>query len=300
MKKEEFLDRVIPVRKSKGHTTYECVRRVRKLTGDIKVGHAGTLDPIAEGLVLILTGDATKLSDYLMDLPKTYVAEIKLGESTDTKDSTGTVMEKADWRLVTEEMIRQILPEFIGEREQVPPMFSAVKHRGTPLYILARRGEKVGRNPRRVQVYDIELLSCSLPFIQLKVKCSRGFYIRVLAENIGRSIGVPSHMWSLVREEIGHFNLEGALPDNSLESFFKGVELGYSMVEATEFMPTCYMTTEETSRLNNGIPPNTGNNAFGEGDLVRLIRYDGSLGGIGIVDGEGCLRLKRVFAKKWF
>ena len=172
---------VIPVDKSAGLTTYDVIRRFKKVARVGKVGHSGTLDPPARGLVLLLTGQATKLSGYLMDLPKTYVADIMLGSSTDTHDAEGTVTATGDWSGITEDAVRGALPRFVGRRLQVPPMYSALKHRGTPLYTLARRGEQVEREPREVETSSLELVSFEPPLFTVEVSCSRGMYVRVLA-----------------------------------------------------------------------------------------------------------------------
>ncbi len=289
--------RVLPVSKSSGQTTYQYVRRIGKLTGIEKIGHAGTLDPVAEGLILILTGEATKLSGYLMDLPKTYRTTIKFGESTDTKDSTGRVLNRGDWSKLEEEKIRSSLARMVGEREQVPPMYSALKHRGTPLYVLARRGERIEREPRRVVVYRIECLECRLPEVELRIKCSRGFYVRVFAENVGKAMGVPSHMNGLVREEIGHFSLENSFDDDSLESIPEQKEPGCSMADALRHLPAYHMIARQADKLNHGIPPQPYHIDLDEGELVRLLRDDGWLGGIAVMNGEGGLSIKRVFLK---
>ena len=223
---------VIPVNKSHGLSTYDVIRRFRKVVRIRKVGHSGTLDPLATGLVLLLTGDATKLSSYMMDLPKTYIADIELGSSTDTNDAEGKVVETGDWSGITEEAIRSVLPSFLGRREQIPPMFSALKHKGVPLYTLARRGEKVERRPREVETYALNLLCCQLPVFRIETVCSKGMYMRVLAEEIGAKLGVPAYLKNLVRTKIGQFDVDSAVPDDGFDGLAEMEKPGFGMTEA--------------------------------------------------------------------
>jgi tRNA pseudouridine55 synthase len=296
---EKLSDRVLPVYKSTGVSTYDTIRSFKKLFKVKKIGHAGTLDPPAMGLVLLLTGEATKLSNYLMDLPKTYVADIKLGERTDTQDATGKIVESADWSHVTTEKIEQVLPTLLGKREQVPPMYSALKHKGTPLYVLARRGQQVEREAREVEMYAAELIEVDLPLFKIEVHCSRGLYLRVLAEEIGRELGVPSHLGNLVRTRIGHFDIENATADSDLGSLADLDNPGYSLSEALSHMPALDLTPGQAAGLSNGIAPKVHPSAISAlpsvGSLVRLMHEDGRLGGIGEVAPAGFLQIRRVF-----
>ncbi len=291
--------RVIPVSKSRGISTYDCIRRFKRIIPCDKIGHAGSLDPEARGLILILTGEATKLSNYLMDLPKRYAAEIKLGEATDTQDETGAVLRTGSWEHVTEQAVRAVLPRFVGKRLQTPPMYSALKHRGTPLYLLARRGESIDRSPREIETYEITLVECRLPFISIEVFCSRGLYLRVLAEEVGEALGVPAHLGSLVRTRIGHFDLDAALADDAFETLLEGDPPGFSLGEALRHFPAVKLSDEQSRGLSQGIAPRVPGWTKGAlppaGDLVRLERSDGSLGAIAEVGAAGFLQLRRVF-----
>ena len=296
---DKLIDKVFPVDKSAGVSTYDTIRSFKKLFKVKKIGHAGTLDPPAMGLVLLLTGEATKLSNYLMDLPKTYVADIKLGEKTDTQDATGKITETAEWGHVTTENIERIIPTLIGKREQVPPMYSALKHKGTPLYVLARQGQQVEREPREVEMYKVDLIDVDLPYFRIEVDCSRGLYLRVLAEEIGAELGVPSHLGSLVRTRIGHFGLESATPDNELGSLIDQENPGYSLSGALEHIPEIYLTPSQEAGLSNGIapkiPPTTITSLPPVGSLVRLVHDGGRLGAIGEVAPAGFVQIRRVF-----
>ncbi len=296
---EKLIDRVLPVNKSAGVSTYDTIRGFKKLYKVNKIGHAGTLDPPATGLILLLTGEATKLSNYLMDLPKTYIAKIELGGRTDTQDATGETLETGDWDHVTESDVRSVLSRFIGKREQVPPMYSALKHKGTPLYMLARKGQSVDREPREVETYQIELLEFSLPGFTIEVHCSRGLYLRVLAEEIGEALGVPSHLQSLVRTRIGHFDVDSALPDTELRTFLDMDEPGLSLSDALGHIPAVKLNRNQSAGLMNGVSPRftTGmpESVPPAGTLVRLLHEDGRLGAIGIISPGGFVQIRRVF-----
>lgn len=286
-------NRVLPVNKSRGLSTYDCIRRLRAVVSAGKVGHSGTLDPQARGLVLLLTGEATKLSNFLMDLPKRYVADIKLGEATDTNDATGTVVEQGDWRGITQREIENVLPRFVGKRTQVPPMFSALKHKGTPLYMLARRGRCIERTPRKVETYEITLTRCELPVFRVEVFCSRGMYVRVLAEEIGQALGVPAHLQSLVRTRIGHFTIEEAAPDDAFDRL--DAESGYTLAEAIRHLPALEISARQARDLLHGAIPHPPGGVHQGVNLVRLLRPDGGLGAICDVAPGGILKIRRVF-----
>jgi tRNA pseudouridine55 synthase len=292
-------NRVFPVNKSRGISTYDCIRRFKRVVHCDKIGHAGSLDPEARGLILILTGEATKLSNYLMDLPKRYAAEIKLGETTDTQDDSGTVLRTGPWEHVTEEAVRSALPRFLGKRLQTPPMYSALKHRGTPLYLLARRGESVDRNPREVETYEIVLRECRFPVVSIEVYCSRGLYLRVLAEEIGQALGVPAHLGALMRTRIGHFDLDAAVADDAFALLLEGERRGFSLSEAVRHFPAVKLSEEQSRGLEKGVAPRvhagTGSGLPPPGSLVRLERSDGALGAIAQIGVAGFVQLRRVF-----
>ena len=293
--RKKFNHRVIPVNKEKGITTFDSIRKFKKIVGLNKVGHAGSLDPIATGLVLILTGVATKLSGYLMDLPKVYVADVRLGEATDTQDASGEVIRKGDWEGITEEDISAILPEFTGTRMQMPPMYSALKHGGKPLYKLARRGKEVEREPREVNTESIELISAELPMFRLRVKCSRGLYLRTLSEEIGERLGVPSHMTGLTRVSIGHFNIEQAISSGSFSELREGADPGMEPAEALSHLRAVRMTPSQSSALLDGKAPTVpADSEFSRGELIRFLRPDGALGGIGEIGPGRIATIRRV------
>jgi tRNA pseudouridine55 synthase len=263
------------------------------------VGHAGSLDPQAIGLILILTGEATKLSNYLMDLPKRYIADIMLGATTDTQDESGKILKTGSWAGVTREAVAGALARFTGKRFQTPPMYSALKHKGTPLYLLARRGEKIDRNPREVDTYSITLLDFKPPVVRVEVYCSRGLYLRVLAEEVGDALGVPAHLGTLVRMRIGHFTLDEAFADGEFQKLLDADEPGYSLADAVGHFPAVTLSEEQSRGLSRGIVPKLHPAAQaalpGPGVLLRLQRPDGSLGAIAEMGLAGLVHLRRVF-----
>ncbi len=198
-------DHILPIYKSPGGSSFDVVRSVRRITGIRKVGHAGTLDPFAEGLLLILTGRRTKDSSRLMALQKEYVGELELGIVTDTFDCTGEVVSRNPVPDLSTTAVQDVLIRFTGEINQLPPMFSAVKFRGKRLYDYARKGLTVPRTPRRVTVYELELLNWESPLLTIRVVCSRGTYVRVLAYDIGDRLGCGAHLRKLVRTRIGSY-----------------------------------------------------------------------------------------------
>jgi tRNA pseudouridine55 synthase len=288
---------VIPVNKSRGLSTYDVIRRFRKSVRTRKVGHSGTLDPLATGLVLLLTGDGTKLSSYLMDLPKTYLADIELGSSTDTNDAEGSVVESGDWSGVKEKDIRDILPSFLGKRRQVPPMYSALKHRGVPLYTMARRGEQIDREPREVETYRLELVSCDLPVFRIEVGCSRGMYVRVLAEEIGAGLGVPAHLKDLVRTRIGHFEIDSAVPDDGFDDIESLRDRSYGLADALSHLRPVELDELQAAGVRNGTAPRIEIREAKAGETLRLLDDDGALCALAEAGPAGMVRLRRVFSR---
>ena len=192
----------------------DCVKRILNVK---KAGHGGTLDPDATGVLLICLGDGTKLFEALQVGTKEYEGTLILGITTDTLDANGQIIKTADTCQITASQIRSICQQFVGEIEQMPPMFSAVKHKGKPLYKLARRGIEVERRLRRVFIESIELLLCNIPEVRFRVVCSKGTYIRVLAADIGAALGCGAHLSELTRTRSGVFKIEGAHTLDSLK-----------------------------------------------------------------------------------
>jgi len=204
-------EHIINIDKPMDWTSFDVVRKVRYSTRIKKVGHAGTLDPFATGVLIVLTGKYTKRQNEFMDMPKTYEAEILLGNQTDTGDRTGTIVDSAPVPELSESMILEALAKFSGDIEQTPPMYSAKKVNGQTLYKLARKGKVVERKPSIVTIYDIQLTSWSSDQINICVRCGRGTYIRVLAEDIAQKMGTLAHVKELKRTAIGNYCVKDAL-----------------------------------------------------------------------------------------
>ncbi len=202
------MDGIIVIDKPKGVTSHDVVDRIRRISGVRRVGHGGTLDPLATGLLVILIGRATKMSEEVMGGDKEYVATIKLGEERDTDDAMGVVTNVAAVPQDAIERLQAALPKFTGDILQRPPAYSAIKKNGTKLYKMARKGIKIEAEPRAVRVDSIAVEVGLLPFVQLRIKCSKGTYIRALARDLGREIGSFAHIVELRRTRSGAFKIE--------------------------------------------------------------------------------------------
>ena len=222
------MDGVLNIRKPGGPTSHDVVDEVRRIFEQKKVGHAGTLDPMATGVLVVCLGRATRIVEYLMGAPKEYRARMALGISTDTQDATGAVTGERDASPVTREAFEEAAAAFVGEIEQVPPMISALKHGGRPLYKLARDGITVERAPRTVTIHSIEVIGFQpgvggqepgaegaspslLLEAEIRVRCSSGTYIRTLCADIGEKLGCGAHMTALERTSVGRFRIEDSV-----------------------------------------------------------------------------------------
>lgn len=217
-----MINGVINIYKTKGFTSHDVVAKLRGMLKQKKIGHTGTLDPDATGVLPVCLGSATKLCDFLTDKEKEYIAGIRLGVVTDTQDMTGTILETGPVA-VTEEQVEAALQSFLGDYEQLPPMYSAVKVNGKKLYELARQGKEVERKPRTVRIHGIEILSMELPFLTVKVACSKGTYIRTLCHDLGQLLGCGAAMDGLERIRSGQFRADTAI---TLEDLQKKIEEG--------------------------------------------------------------------------
>jgi tRNA pseudouridine55 synthase len=214
---------VLNLNKPAGWTSFDAVNFVRGRTGIKRVGHAGTLDPAATGVLPLLLGGATRLAEYAVDTTKTYRARIELGVETNTYDSDGEVLSRHDPSGISRSEVERAVSAFRGEFEQTPPAFSAIKRAGVPLYKLARRGEAVTPAPRRVTVEKLDLISFEPPILEIAIDCRKGFYVRSLAHDIGAQLGVGATLAGLERTRVGAFRLEDAV---SLESLTRTIEAG--------------------------------------------------------------------------
>ena len=201
-----MINAIIPIWKPVDWTSFDVVKKIRGQIKPAKVGHAGTLDPFAEGILMLCTGKYTKIVESFMDKEKEYIAEIQLGIETETLDPTGKIVKTADVPHLTEKNINDVLYKFIGEIRQEPPMFSALKVNGQPLYKYARKGINIPREKRIVNIYGITLIQFIEDSVTLKVTCGRGTYIRSLAKDIATELNTVGHLVKLVRTRIGEFD----------------------------------------------------------------------------------------------
>lgn len=199
---------ILNLNKPRGMTSFAVVTMVRRLTGVRRVGHAGTLDPIADGVLPVCLGPATRIVEYLVDCPKAYRGTIRLGVSTDTYDSEGATVATGDPGGVTRKDVEAALDTFVGEIQQVPPLYSALKYKGRPLYSYARAGKTAPREARAVRIYRMELLSFGPETVEVEIECGRGAYVRTLAHDLGERLGCGAHLEQLTRLRSGPFVLE--------------------------------------------------------------------------------------------
>ena len=228
---------IIIIDKPAGITSARVVSIVKKALNAKKVGHAGTLDPFAEGVLICCVNQATKLADFLLKGIKTYIAELKLGEETDTQDLTGTVISSTEPENYAAETIDRVFKEFEGSIEQLPPVYSALKHKGTPLYKLARKGQPVQKPSRKVEIYNISILEIALPLIRFEVSCSAGTYIRALAADIGKMLGCGAHLNALKRTASNGFTLDQAVALSDLQGVTSANQLANKLISMTDALP---------------------------------------------------------------
>ncbi len=282
--------------KPRGITSNDALQRVKRLYRAQKAGHTGSLDPLADGLLPICFGAATKISAFLLDADKRYWVRIKLGETTTTADSEGEVVSIRPVEGIGEAEIRQALEPFRGEIQQIPPMYSALKHKGERLYKLAREGKEVEREPRAVTIHGLELLACDLPEFELDVHCSKGTYVRTLAEDIGEALGCGAHVTALRRTGVGPYDADGMVTLDELEA---QAEQGQESLDARllpletalAHWPEVRLNPDSTFYMRQGQPvlvPNAPTEGW-----VRLFGPDGFIG-VGEVLDDGRVAPRRL------
>lgn len=254
------MNGIINIYKEAGFTSFDVVAKMRGILKIKKIGHTGTLDPDATGVLPVCIGNGTKLVELLADHDKEYIAELMLGVATDTQDMSGTVIEEREV-CVTPQQVTDTIAQFVGEQMQVPPMYSALKVNGKKLYELAREGKEVERQARKVVFHKIEILSMELPIVKIRVVCSKGTYIRTLCNDIGEALGCCAAMKSLLRTRVGAFSLEEAITLKELEAYRDGgrlEEIILSPDRVFEQLDAVYAKPEFCRLLDNGntIYPN--------------------------------------------
>lgn len=270
---------MINVYKEKGFTSHDVVAKLRGILHQKKIGHTGTLDPDATGVLPVCLGNATKLCDLLTDKDKTYEAVLKLGVVTDTQDLTGKILEELTVECSQEEM-EQVVYSFLGDYQQIPPMYSALKVNGKKLYELAREGKVIERNPRQVKIHEIKILNVNWQEkeVEFEVTCSKGTYIRTLCHDIGEKLGCGGVMKSLVRTRVSRFQIAESLSLAKIEELVKEEGLQEKIMAVDEFFinnPAIYMKEDANRLIYNGNSFQKRNVKIqedGTGDWIRV--YD--------------------------
>jgi len=285
------VDGVLLLDKPIGLTSNDALQQARRLFSAAKGGHTGTLDPLASGLLPLCFGEATKFSADLLDADKTYEAELKLGVTTDSGDAEGEIMATAAVDVEKSDIFR-VLPKFMGDIRQIPPMHSALKRNGRPLYELARKGIEVEREPRAVTIHAIDILSLAGDTLSLRVACSKGTYIRVLAADIGKALGCGAHLTGLRRTVVGDLGLAGSVTLAELEALDEaGRSEHLKPVDALlHSLPLVTVAGEAAERFRHGNPVDL---AAGLAGKIRVYA-DGRLIGIGEPGADGRLWPKRL------
>ena len=291
-----MMNGIIVIDKEPGFTSHDVVAKMRGICGQRKIGHTGTLDPMATGVLPVCLGSATKLCDMLADRDKEYVAELLLGVETDTQDVTGQVLARCPVE-VQESQVRSAAASFVGEYQQVPPMYSALKVNGKKLCDLARAGKEVERKARPVQIYELEILECSLPVVRMRVVCAKGTYIRTLCADMGERLACGGTMQSLRRTRVGMFSLEDACTLGELQRWKDEDMLGHAGLDQAKprqalrpvdsvfaDCPALHVKQESCILLDNGnaiAPQQTEEGEVYAKDIwVRMYRPDRSFAGI--------------------
>ena len=246
---------VINIYKEPGFTSHDVVAKLRGILRQKKIGHTGTLDPAAEGVLPVCLGKGTKLCDLLTDKRKTYQAVLLLGTETDTQDTTGTILSEKPTEQLTEPAVRGAAESFVGPYMQVPPMYSALKVGGKKLYELAREGKTIERKPRPVVFYEIRILDMELPLVRISVTCSKGTYIRTLCNDIGEKLGCGACMEYLVRTRVSDFQIEDAKTLQEIETIMKSgkiEEILYPIDTVFKNLPQIHSRKDSTALLYNG------------------------------------------------
>lgn len=295
-KKGRPVSGILLLDKPKGISSNKALQQVKNIFKAQKAGHTGSLDPLATGVLPVCLGEATKVSGFLLDADKRYRVQIKLGEKTTTADAEGEVVSTAPFDSVSEAAIKEILPEFTGVLHQLPPMYSALKHNGERLYKLAREGVEVEREPREITIFSLDLISVDLPYFELDVHCSKGTYVRTLAEDIGEKLGCGAHVTELRRTAVGVFDAEPV----SMEKLESVADSDFAEMDclllpidsALADWQDVHLSTDMSYYLRQGqavmVPKAPANG------MVRLYDEKNGFLGVGVIQSDGKVAPKRL------
>lgn len=286
-----FENRVFVIDKAIGPTSFDIVAAMRRVSGLRRVGHAGTLDPLAGGVLLVCTGTATRAVEHFMDLEKEYAFDVRLGVETSTLDAEGEVVREAPVPSdLSEDAIRAAAASFVGAYAMTPPAYSAVKRGGKRAYQLARAGEEVATEPREVTIYGFEITEVELPRVRCVVRCSRGTYVRSLARDLGERLGLPASLTSLARTRIGSFAQRDGFPSHKLVKGAEDAPAGIELADALSFLPGVVITERAGRALQFGTLPLRQDVVSVIGSprhgAMRVLAEDGTLLAVGTRDAE--------------
>jgi tRNA pseudouridine55 synthase len=275
---------VLVIDKPIGLTSHDVVQIIRRGTGIRRAGHTGTLDPRASGVLVVLIGPAVRLSEYVSASDKRYQATIRLGSSTDTYDAEGTITSETPANHISEERFDEILQTYVGEIEQVPPPYSAVKVKGKKAYEMARKGEQVDLEPRKIQVYSLDILEWDPPEVVIDAYCSSGTYVRSLANDLGESLGTGAYLIGLRRTKSGRFTLRDAVPLRRIKEAFQAGDWYKFLIPAADALgdwPAVELDADQVDLVRHGhrIPAEPDSEGWSraisqQGDLVALLEYN--------------------------
>ena len=293
---------ILNINKEKGYTSHDVVAKLRGIIKQRKIGHTGTLDPDATGVLPVCLGKATKVCELLTNQEKSYETVLLLGKVTDTQDISGSILTENDINGLSEQAVNDCIREYIGGYEQLPPMYSALKVQGKRLYELAREGKEIERKTRPVTIYDITILEIALPRVRMSVRCSKGTYIRTLCHDIGEKLGYGGCMEELIRTTVGRFNLSKSYTLAQVEDFMKQGRLDEILLPIDEMFPelaavTILPTSESLAYNGNDIPLAGITTAYQprEEELVRLYDSNGRFIGIYSWHKEEFFRVDKFF-----
>lgn len=299
------LEGVLVVHKEAGWTSHDVVAKVRTLLRGSKVGHAGTLDPSATGVLPILVGRATRIAEYLINWDKEYHAVMRLGETTDTQDATGRVLSRVDPGEITEDVLQAVITRFRGVQQQLPPMYSAVKVGGQPLYKAARAGRTVEREERSIVIHQLEIVAVHGRDVALRIVCSKGTYVRTLCADIGQALGIGGHLSTLERRRVGPLSIEQAVTIDQVAGHLTTGTLSMQFISLDQLLfqlPAVVVNAEQAQRVMHGspiFPVEVGQlPASLSTGTVRLKNESGQLLAIGTHDAGrgGAIRVHKVLS----
>lgn len=291
------VDGLLLIDKPLGLSSNQALSKIKFLFSPKKVGHTGTLDPMATGLLPICLGEATKFSSYLLNADKTYVGLIRLGYKSSTGDKEGEIIKQEFDKIPSKSVVKRILKNFIGAIDQLPPMFSALKHKGKPLYLYAREGINIPRPKRKIVIHEIELLDYQGDELRLKIKCSKGTYIRTLAEDIGDKLNVGAYLLELNRTGIGSLSIDSAVKIEQIEEIKEQerVKLLLPVDELLSSFQKLILNCNDTTAIKDGKIIDQSGKTPG---FYRLYEVKNEFIGLGEIDKIGKLKAKRLISLK--